>query len=616
MKTQQAASRTALLHRTLVYLFGELAPASLREIEGALELVRLPGGARLFSEGDPGNALYVVMAGRLRAVAGKADGGGRTLGEIPRGESVGELALITGEPRAATVEAIRDSLLIRFSKVSFERLIRSQPELLLNLSRLVVRRLSRADGVRGSNARIRCVAVVFAGEAVPQEPFLNRFSDALGAHGPVLRLSRERVEALAGIDPCECSPEQERYLEAWLDEREAGHRFLVYEGDASATSWTRRCLRQADRVVVVASAAGDPVPRGVEAELLAPGAMFAGVSRDLVLLHSPRDRTPSETRQWLDPRRRTRHHHVRWGQGGDMDRLARFLAGKAVGVVLSGGGAKALAHIGILKALREASIPVDLVGGTSMGAILAAGVAADWDFESYLRNYRQAFARGNPMGRVSLLPLVSLCSGARMDRLLADRFGGADIEDLWIPFYCASSNLTTGSIAVHDRGALWKALRASASLPGVFPPVVYGNHLHVDGGTLDNLPVATAREIGAGVVIACDLDLDKQYHLGFRTFPSNWELFKDRYITGGKRFRVPDLPSVVFQATLLGSHDRHRKALAEADISFRPKVRKIGFLEWGAFGRAVETGYLHATERLAEAGRGWLEPNGAAPGPG
>jgi predicted acylesterase/phospholipase RssA len=212
------------------------------------------------------------------------------------------------------------------------------------------------------------------------------------------------------------------------------------------------------------------------------------------------------------------------------------------------------------------------------------------------------------MGGVSLLPLVSFFSGKRMDSLLRGHFGEGDIEDLWIPFYCASSNLTTGTVAIHDRGPLWKALRASASLPGVFPPVVYGDHLHIDGGTLDNLPVSAAREFGAGVVIACDMDLDKQYRLGYQVFPSNWELFKDRYVTRGKRFRVPDLPSIVFQATLLGNHEEHAKALADADVLFRPKVRKIGFLDWGAFDRAVEIGYRHARECLDQGGRAGLEP--------
>ena len=611
MEPRRDPVRRELLDRTLVSLFGTLSPGSYREIEENLEVVHLKGGERLFSQGDPGDSMYMVMGGRLRAL-GRADGvGERILGEISRGESVGELALITGEPRSAGIEAIRDSILIRLSKDSFERLIRSQPELLLNLCRVVVRRLTRPERGRGRNSRIRSVAVVFAGEGVPREEFLRRFSTSLGAHGSTLHLSRERVEALAGIPPGVEGLEADRYLASWLDEQEGRHRFLVYEVDATDSPWTRRCLRQADRVLVVAGAKDDPAPRGVEAALLVAAGPFANASRDLVLVHAGEGDAPAGTGRWLDSRGSVRHHHLRWGRGGDMERLARLLAGKGVGIVFSGGGAKGFAHIGVLKALREASIPIDMVGGTSMGAIFAAGVAADWDFETYLRKFLQTFTRGNPMGGISLLPLVSFFSGERMDSLLKGHFGEGDIEDLWITFYCASSNLTTGSVVVHDRGPLWKALRASSSLPGVFPPVVYGDHLHVDGGTLDNLPVAAAREFGAGVVIACDLDLDKQYRLDYQAFPSNWELFKDRYITRGKRFRVPDLPSIVFQATLLGNHEKHEKALADADILFRPKVRKIGFLDWGAFGQAMEIGYLHAMERLEQAGRAWLEPDGA-----
>ncbi len=608
MEQRRDPFRGDQLGRTLVSLFGAFSPESYREIGENLEVVHLKGGERLFSQGEPGDSMYMVMGGRLRVI-GRSDGDGeRILGEIPRGESVGEMALITGEPRTATVVAIRDSVLTRLSKASFERLIRSQPDLLLNLSRLVIHRLSRSRRVRGRNTRIRSIALVFAGEGVPREEFIRRFSSSLGAHGSVLNLGRERVEALAGIIPAAEEREADRYLATWLDEQEERHRFLVYEAEGTDSPWTRRCLRQADRLLVVAGAKEDPAPRGVEADLLVAPGPFADASRDLVLVHAGEGIAPSGTKRWLDTRGSVRHHHLRWGCSADMERLARFLAGKGVAIVFSGGGAKGFAHIGVLKALREASIPIDMVGGTSMGAILAAGISADWDYDTYLRKCRQVFSGGNPMGNISLLPLVSFFSGKRLESLLEDHFGGGDIEDLWIPFYCASSNLTTGSAEVHDRGLLWKALRASASLPGVFPPVVYGNHLHIDGGTLDNLPVSAAREFGAGVVIACDLDLDKRYRLDYQVFPSNWELVKDRYVTRRKRFRVPDLPSIVFQATLLGNHEKHEKAIVDADIRFHPKVRKIGFLDWNAFERAVETGYLHARERLELAGRAWLEP--------
>jgi len=598
-----------LLRRALSRLFGDLSDEFLLENEGSFELVSLKGGERLFSQGDPGDSMYVVMSGRLRVLQQTEKEGTRVLAEIPRGESVGEMALITGEVRSAGIDAIRDSILVRLSRASFEKLVRSHPDLLLNLSRLVVTRLNRTMRGRGQNFRVRSIAVVFSGERLSRKDFLRKLTGALGAHGPVLHLGRERAESLSGIRAGSDGPEVDRYIASWLEGQEARHRFVVYETEAEDSPWTRRCIRQADRILVVAAASDDPAPRGFETTLLESNGFPGKPVRELVLVHPGDGGTPAGTARWLVPRGSPQHHHVRLDRDGDMERLARFLAGRAVGLVLSGGGAKAFAHIGVLKALLEASIPLDIVGGTSMGAILAAGVAAGWDFETYLENYRRAFSRGNPMGDYNLLPLVSFVRGKRMETLLCESFGG-NIEDLWIPCFCVSSNLTKGSVETHVHGSLWKALRASGSLAGVLPPAVCGDDLHVDGGTLDNLPVTAARELGAGVVIASDLDLDKRYRLEYDTVPSNWELIKDRYITRGRRLKVPGMVSMVFQATFLGNRERRTRALEDSDLCFLSPVRKVRFLDWHAFEEAVEIGYRHARERLEMAGRTWLTPNG------
>ena len=598
-----------LLGRALSRLFGDLSEEFLKENEGFFELVSLKGGERLFSQGDPGDSLYVVMSGRLRVLQQTEKEGTRVLAEIPRGESVGEMALITGEVRSAAVDAIRDSILIRLSRASFEKLVRSHPDLLLNLSRLAVSRLTRTMRGRGQNFRIRSVAVVFSGERLSRKDFLRKLTGALEAHGTVLHISRERAESLSGIRAGSDGSEGDRYLTSWLEGQEARHRFLVYETEAEDSPWTRRCIRQADRILVVAAASDDPAPRGIETALLESNGFPGKPVRELVLVHPGDGGSPAGTARWLVPRGSPQHHHVRLDREGDMERLARVLAGRAVGLVLSGGGAKAFAHIGALKALREASIPIDIVGGTSMGAVLAAGVAAGWDIDTYLETYRRVFSRGNPMGDYNLLPMVSFVKGERMGSLLRGHFGG-DMEDLWIPCFCVSCNLTEASVETHVRGPLWKALRASGSLAGVLPPAVCGDDLHVDGGTLDNLPVTAARELGAGVVIACDLDMDKRYRLEYDAVPSNWELIKDRYITRGRRLKVPGLVSLVFQATFLGNRERRARALEDADLCFLSPVRKIRFLDWHAFDEAVEIGYRHARQRLEVAGRTWLAPNG------
>ena len=196
-----------------------------------------------------------------------------------------------------------------------------------------------------------------------------------------------------------------------------------------------------------------------------------------------------------------RHHHVRGS--ADFERVVRLLTGRAVGLVLSGGGARGFAHLGVVRALREHGVPIDLVGGTSMGGILAAGVAKDWDDAELVERFRRCFVDTNPLSDFTL-PVVSLVSGRKVGMLLRRELGDLDIEDLPLPFFCVSSNLTTGRIAVHQRGPLWRWLRASVAIPGVLPPVFQGGEVFVDGGSMNNLPVDVMRASGRGAVIGVD----------------------------------------------------------------------------------------------------------------
>jgi predicted acylesterase/phospholipase RssA len=195
-------------------------------------------------------------------------------------------------------------------------------------------------------------------------------------------------------------------------------------------------------------------------------------------------------------------------------RLARLLTGRGIGLTLSGGGARGLAHIGVVKALRQANIAIDAVGGTSLGAILGAGVAMEWTHDELVDRFRRAFVDTNPLNDYTL-PLMSLVSGRKVTRLLRGEFGELQIEDLPLPFYCVSSNLTTGRLAVHRTGSLWRWLRASVAIPGVLPPIFHQGDVHVDGGAMNNLPVDVMREVGRGPIIGVDVGADRAFTADF-----------------------------------------------------------------------------------------------------
>jgi NTE family protein len=269
-----------------------------------------------------------------------------------------------------------------------------------------------------------------------------------------------------------------------------------------------------------------------------------------------------------------------------------MLTGRAVGLVLSGGGARGFAHLGVVKALREHGVPIDLVGGTSMGGILAAGVASDWDDAELAERFRRSFVDTNPLSDFTL-PIVSLVSGRKVGMLLRRELGDIDIEDLPLPFFCVSSNLTTGRIAVHQQGTLWRWLRASVAIPGVLPPVFHGGEVFVDGGAMNNLPVDVMRARGRGPVIGVDVGTDRAFTTDVEATetPSVWTLLR------GRR-RRPNILRILWRAGMVNSAAATLERRRQSDLLITPALESLDLLDWQGFGRAVEIGYRDACERL------------------
>ena len=272
-----------------------------------------------------------------------------------------------------------------------------------------------------------------------------------------------------------------------------------------------------------------------------------------------------------------------------------MLTGRGVGLVLSGGGARGFAHIGIVKALREASIPIDLVGGTSMGAILGAGVSLCWTVEELKDRFRSSFVAAKPL-RDYTLPFVSLVSGRKVTRLLQRAFGDVTIEDLPLDFFCVSSNLSTGHSEVHRRGELWRWLRASVAIPGVLPPVVHKGELLVDGGTMNNLPVDAMRELGRGPVIGCDVGADRAFTTDAAEVdvPLPWQLLS---WMREKKHR-PNIFQILWRAGMVNSSAMTAAHREKTDLLLQPPLAQIDMLNWNGFDRAIATGYEYAVRRL------------------
>jgi hypothetical protein len=255
-----------------------------------------------------------------------------------------------------------------------------------------------------------------------------------------------------------------------LDAFERRYDIVLYPVSSDVDDWTRLILARADLVLLVTSVTGAADLSSVETILLAPRDSELLPRIDLVIQHGT-DWTPDcGTRKWFEGRHVDEWHHIRAERREDYDRLARIVTGNAVTVVLGGGGARGFAEVGVVKALQERGIPIDRLAGTSMGSMIG-GLLASGRAPDTITKTLQVWARKGRFGRDYTLPILSLLHFKRLHKVTHDLLGDELIEDLPIPFFCISADLSENRLVVHDRGPLWRSIRASVSLPGIGPPM-------------------------------------------------------------------------------------------------------------------------------------------------
>lgn len=578
-------------------LLGELDAATVADLLAAVEPLALVRGQTLYRQGEPGDSLHIVLTGRL-VVQIDHEQGPQVLAHTHPGECVGEMALLTGEPRAASVLAMRDSTLAVLRRPAFDQVIAQHPAAVTQLARMIVRRVSGArradDRQRGDNR------VIMLAPHTPQfdtRAFARRLQVALLRHGSVQRLDADAVRARFPHALPRASETMrvtsQAGLEQFLDDCEREHDFLLLEADGELTDWTLKCLGYADRVLLFTEHTALDSVSVMERHLRRNPALPV----DLVLLHAAGS-DPHDTRRWLEPRPSMRHFHLSWRGSEGFNRLARFLANRSISLVLAGGGARGFAHLGVIRALREAGVPIDAVGGTSFGALACTGLARAVEDEFFFEEMRHAFADERPLDDYTA-PVVSLVRGERLDQILQERLNIA-IEDLWLPFFAVSTNLSRNQIMVHDRGPLWRAIRASVSLPGVLPPVVWEQDLLIDGGVLNNLPVDVMRDRMPGRVIAVNLAVEQEYRLRSNHVPSAVAYLRSRLLPWSEPLEAPTLAKVILKTTTLASRKETEAARRLADLYLNPALGGFDLLDWGKLHDIVEVGYHSAKPAIAE----------------
>ncbi|MBE7440448.1 MAG: cyclic nucleotide-binding domain-containing protein [Spirochaetales bacterium] len=590
-------------------LFSTFTELEVRTLERELRWFFLPAGSYLLREGEPADDIYLVISGRLRYI--RKQEGNVLSGELGWGDVIGEVALLTGKARSASVQALRDSEIIQLSSSAARRLLEKSPRLLFSISQVLAERLA-AHSTR-TTGRVRTIAlfpvtpdlIQSAGEErSPYRFFADNLLAAFQRQCRAVFIGPEDVQREFGVDPNQLwlADGQNAGILKWFANLEKKMRAILLLGDGQDTLWNQRVLKHADMVLLVASATEKP---GLSPfELLRLGKAEISGNRQLVLLHPDSSAAPGNvSRSFLENRHIDAHHHVRPGKT-DTDRLVRRVLGNSIGLVLGGGGARGVAHLGLITALEEAGIPIDLVGGTSAGSIMGSAYAL-YGAKNSREIVRTLMVDQDPLGDY-VLPLVSLSRGRRYSYAIHKGYGTHSIEDLFIPFYSVATNLTHSREEIFDQGPIWKAVRASTSLPGIVPPFFDRGQLFVDGGLLNNVPVDIMQAKGAGCIIAADVsgtrayrDADYGKFVGqdcFEESPPLWQIIKNKLQPKKDRIAIPALPGVLLRSTIVGSAGKVERARELATIYARLPVDRFSLLDWEAFEELFALGYAFGCE--------------------
>ena len=572
--------------------FRGLSRRAFADVARMVRLRAVKRGEVLFSRGEPSGTLFLVATGRFFVFL---DPAADPVAEIGAGEPVGDLAFLTGRPRTATVIAARDSEVMEVSRSSYQTLFERVPLLQQGLLTRLAERMQAMAPTAQPLARspARTIALCPTGSAPIPDGLVQGLAAALSRHGRT---------GIVEADPLAHDGEAPEDL---LGSLERDCRFVLCplapqnpDGEGNAG----RLLRHCDSVILVGRLADDP-RSGCDRLERACTELFLKRNRTLLLwretVHAPITGTPA----WLEAHCVELHHHVALDTAGDIERIARFAAGRALGAVFGGSGALGCGHLGLVRAFRDAGVEFDLFGGTSAGAAMAMALATGHSPEDAMDKIEEIFVQKRAMRRFTV-PVFSLLDHTVFDRELDAAYAGCEIADLPINAYAVSTNLTRSSLHVHRSGPVWQAVRSSGAIPGALPPFVTDNgELLVDGALVDNLPVSVMRGLKIGPNVLAGFFEDESQHraVSYESVPGRERLIADIVLRRKRMF--PGLLDVLSRAMLVTSRRSLRETEIGSDLLVHlPTRERMGLLEWRSGRAQEELCYRYVTDLIEDAG--------------
>uniref|UniRef100_A0A8C1Z5M6 lysophospholipase n=1 Tax=Cyprinus carpio TaxID=7962 RepID=A0A8C1Z5M6_CYPCA len=581
----------------------------VRQMDFAIDWMAVEAGRALYRQDDQSDCTYIVLNGRLRSVIRKANGKKELVGEYGRGDLIGVVEALTRQPRATTVHAVRDTELVKLPEGTLNNIKRRYPQVVTRLIHLLGQKIlgnlqqprgpfSSAPDVTNPASNLSTVAVLPVCDDVPINAFNLELSHALSAIGPTLLLTSDIIRERLGASALDSIHEYR--LSGWLAQQEDINRIVLYQTDSSMTPWTQRCIRQADCILIVGL--GDQEPALGELEQMLENTAVRAL-KQLVLLHREDGPGPSRTVEWLNMRSWCSGHlHLKCprrvfsrrspsklrevyekvfektaDRHSDFSRLTRVLTGNSIALVLGGGGARGCSHVGVIKAMEEAGIPIDIVGGTSIGSFIGALYAEERSAVRVKQRAREWSKAMNSVFKTVLdltYPITSMFSGSAFNTSISKVFEDKQIEDLWLPYFNVTTDITASAMRVHKDADI-------------------------------------ARNMGTKTVIAIDVGSQDETDLcNYGDSLSGWWLLWKRINPWAEKVKVPDMAEIQSRLAYVSCVRQLEVVKKSAYCEYiRPPIDRFKTMDFGKFDEIYDVGYQHSKLLFTEWARGDIIEN-------
>jgi len=602
-------------------------------LDMGLDWMHVEAGEYIAIQGEPCDSMFVVLNGRLRA---EGSGTQSTREEYGRGATVGELEMLAAMRWSESVVAIRAVEVARIPNRIINILMEMFPAAGIHFARVIAsqahmrKRLDKPGNAMSSllpsyAIKLATIAVVPLTEEVDVAEFCSHLTKSLDRIAQTKLLTKKETKVRVGEDFFKHRNAMLKVkMTRILGDVEESNRLVVYQSDNKYTWWTKLCIQQADCVLLLVDSTNAPELKRVE-ECLVWANKAKNVRIELVVVQSSSAQEDShsgehasdnlnnwtEQRKWISKQHLVRCKFADHVQ--DFCRMSRRITGQSIGLVLGGGGARGLAHLGIIRALHEVGINVDLVGGTSQGAFVGAIYARNPDNFALLSD--SVYEMASDMSSISnklrdiTFPLTSFFSGHHFNRGIKKILGNLRIQDCVLNFFCVSVDISNSCQVVHTKGLAWKYVRASMSLTGYLPPISENNCLLVDGGYMNVVPAdVMADEMGAKKIIAVDVAKeDNSVFYDYGEELSGLWLLWNSWNPFVQTVKVPSMGDINERLSWV-SAERTKKDIIKnkVDLFLRPPVGHFGTLEFDKIDEIVQIGYDYA-KPIVEA---WAEENG------